>query len=117
MNTTNDLNAGDSIINNHPVVTSLLTRGLNNSTPQAPLPSIKSLQQKHNPSFIQQQQHQRQQQQQQMVFPPNQPDPQQFVDGLTCEIVDDKMDICKQDYEELITKLRLTIDTKNNLLK
>jgi hypothetical protein len=65
MNITNDLNTGDSIVSNHPVVTSLLTRGLSNSTSQAPLPSIKSLQQKHNPSFIQQQQQQHQQQQQQ----------------------------------------------------
>ncbi|CAF3540727.1 unnamed protein product [Rotaria socialis] len=116
MNTTNDLNTGDSIINNHPVVTSLLTRGLNNSTSQAPLPSIKSLQQKHNPSFIQQQQQQRQQQ---MIFPPNQPDPQQFVDGLTNGIVDETMDVYEQDYEQLMIKLRLAMDknrTKNKLL-
>ncbi|CAF2329046.1 unnamed protein product [Rotaria sp. Silwood2] len=115
LNTTNDLTTGDSIINNHPVVTSLLTRGLSNSTSQAPLPSIKSLQQKHNPSFIQQQQ----QRQQQMMFQQNQPDPQQFVDGLINEIVDDKMDVVEQDYEQLITKLRLTIDTtskQNKLL-
>ncbi|CAF4604539.1 unnamed protein product, partial [Rotaria magnacalcarata] len=80
-----------------PVVTSLLTRGLNNSTSQAPLPSIKSLQQKHNPSFIQQQQQQQQRQQQQMIFPPNQPDPQQFLDGLTNGIVDETMDLYEQD--------------------
>ncbi|CAF0904996.1 unnamed protein product [Rotaria sordida] len=117
LNTTNDLTTGDSIINNHPVVTSLLTRGLNNSTSQAPLPSIKSLQQKHNPSFIQQQQ--QQQQRQQMMFQQNQPDPQQFVDGLINEIVDDKIEIFEQDYEQLITNLRLTMDTtskQNKLL-
>ncbi|CAF0792185.1 unnamed protein product [Adineta steineri] len=106
MNTTNDLNTGDSIISNHPVVTSLLTRGLNNSTSSAPLPSIKSLQQKHNPSFLQQQQ-----QQQQMIFPPNQPDPQQFVDGLIDQEIDNSMEPIEQDYEQLMTKLRLTIDT------
>ena len=38
----------DSVVNNHPVVTSLLTRSLNNSTTLTPLPSITSLQQKHN---------------------------------------------------------------------
>ncbi|CAF3341339.1 unnamed protein product [Rotaria sp. Silwood1] len=119
LNTANDLTTGDSIMNNHPVVTSLLTRGLSNSTSQAPLPSIKSLQQKHNPSFIQQQQQQQQRQQQQMIFQQNQPDPQQFVDGLINEIVDDKMEIYEQDYEQLITKLRLTMDTtskQNKLL-
>lgn len=106
-NTTNDLNTGDSIVNNHPVVTSLLTRGINNSTSQAPLPSIKSLQQKHNPAFLQQQQ-----QQQQMMFPPNPPDPQQFVDGLVeIEIDDDTRDDFEQDYEQMLTKLRLTIET------
>ena len=103
INTNNDINTGDSIINNHPVVTSLLTRGLNNSTSQAPLPSIKSLQQKHNPSFLQQQQ-------QQMMFPPNQPDPQQFVDGLTDIEIENPMEFFEQDYEQLITNLRLTID-------
>jgi len=41
-------NTGDSVTNNHPVVTSLLTRSLNNSITQAPLPSITSLQQKHS---------------------------------------------------------------------
>jgi len=105
MNTSNDLNTGDSIISNHPVVTSLLTRGLNNSTSQAPLPSIKSLQQKHNPSFLQQQQ------QQQIIFPPNQPDPQQFVDGLPHIEIENQMNSLEQDYEQLMTKLRLTIDT------
>jgi hypothetical protein len=110
MNTTNDLNTGDSIISNHPVVTSLLTRGLNNSTPQAPLPSIKSLQQKHNPSFLQQQQ---QQQQQQMMFSQNQPDPQQFVDGLINEEIDCNTEFFEQDYEQLITKLRMKIDSTN----
>jgi hypothetical protein len=104
MNTSNDLNTGDSIISNHPVVTSLLTRGLNNSTSQAPLPSIKSLQQKHNPSFLQQQQ------QQQIIFPPNQPDPQQFVDGLINIEIENPINSLEQDYEQLITKLRLTID-------
>jgi hypothetical protein len=108
MNTTNDLNTGDSIISNHPVVTSLLTRGLNNSTSQAPLPSIKSLQQKHNPSFIQQQQ-----QQQQMIFPQNQPDPQQFVDGLINQEINHEIDVVQQDYEQLINKIRLTIDTNH----
>jgi hypothetical protein len=108
MNTGNDLNTGDSIISNHPVVTSLLTRGLSNSTPQGPLPSIKSLQQKHNPSFLQQQQQQHQQQQ--IIFPPNQPDPQQFVDGLTVIEIETPMNVLEQDYEQLITKLRLTID-------
>jgi hypothetical protein len=112
MNTTNDLNTGDSIISNHPVVTSLLTRGLNNSTSQAPLPSIKSLQQKHNPSFIQQQQ-----QQQQMIFPQNQPDPQQFVDGLIHEEIDNKTEFIQQNYEQLMTKLRLTIDTNHKYKK
>jgi hypothetical protein len=113
MNITNDLNTGDSIVSNHPVVTSLLTRGLSNSTSQAPLPSIKSLQQKHNPSFIQQQQQQhqqQQQQQQQMIFSQNQPDPQQFVDGLINEEIECKTESFQQDYEHLITKLRLTID-------
>jgi len=105
INTTNELNTGDSIISNHPVVTSLLTRGLNNSTSQAPLPSIKSLQQKHNPSFLQHQQ------QQQMIFPQNQPDPQQFVDGLIHEEIDSKIEFFKQDYQQLMAKLRLTIDT------
>jgi len=38
----------DSVVNNHPVVTSLLTRSINNSTASTPLPSITSLQQKHN---------------------------------------------------------------------
>jgi len=38
------LNTEDSLLNNHPVVTSLLTRSLN----QTPLPSITSLQQKYN---------------------------------------------------------------------
>jgi len=109
MNTTNDLNTGDSIISNHPVVTSLLTRGLNNSTSQAPLPSIKSLQQKHNPSFIQQQH----QQQQQMIFPQNQPDPQQFVDGFINQEINHEIDVVQQDYEQLITKLRLKIDTNH----
>ena len=104
MNTSTDLNTGDSIINNHPVVTSLLTRGINNSTSQAPLPSIKSLQQKHNPSFLQQQQ-------QQMMFPPNQPDPQQFVDGLVHSEIEDSIDdVVERDYEQLISKLRLIID-------
>lgn len=108
-NTTNELNTGDSIISNHPVVTSLLTRGLSNTTPQAPLPSIKSLQQKHNPSFLQQQQ---QQQTQQMMFPPSQPDPQQFVDGsMDDDEFDCSMSAVEQDYQQLMTKLRLTIDT------
>lgn len=111
MNTSNDLNTGDSIINNHPVVTSLLTRGINNSTSQSPLPSIKSLQQKHNPSFLQQQQQHQQQQQQQMMFPPNQPDPQQFVDGLVDIEIADSIDDIERDYEQLIVKLRLTIET------
>ena len=107
INSTNDLNTGDSIINNHPVVTSLLTRGLSNSTSQAPLPSIKSLQQKHNPSFVQQ----RQQQQQQIIFSQNQHDAQQFVDGLNDGMTNDDAAIFDQDYDELITKFRLTIDT------
>ena len=104
-NTTHDLNTGDSIINNHPVVTSLLTRGINNSTSQAPLPSIKSLQQKHNPSFLQQQQ------QQQMMFPPNPPDPQHFVDGLVDIEIEDVLDVFERDYEQLLGTLRLNIDT------
>jgi len=38
-------NTENSLLNNHPVVTSLLTRSLNNSISQTPLPSITSLQQ------------------------------------------------------------------------
>ena len=106
MNVSADSSTGDSIISNHPVVTSLLTRGLNNAMPQAPLPSIKSLQQKHNPSFIQQQQ------QQQMIFQQNQPDPQQFVDGLTMHVTDEiEKQSTEQDYDQLMFKLRLAIDT------
>ena len=115
LNTTNDLNLGDSIINNHPVVTSLLTRGLNNSSssPQAPLPSIKSLQQKHNPSFLQQQQ------QQQMMFPPTQTDPQQFVDGLIDNDEDFSRDTnsIERNYDELMAKLRQTISKDKKFLK
>lgn len=116
MNVNTDINTGESITNNHPVVTSLLTRGLSNNTSQAPLPSIKSLQQKHNPSFLQQQQ-----QQQQvapppppsMMFPPSQPDPQQFVDGLVDDVnaINNSFDVIEQNYEQLMTKLRIKIET------
>jgi hypothetical protein len=44
INLNNDINTENSVRNNHPVVTSLLTRSLS----QTPLPSITSLQQKHN---------------------------------------------------------------------
>jgi hypothetical protein len=48
INTHNDIKTADSITNNHPVVTSLLTRSLNNnSVSQTLLPSITSLHQKH----------------------------------------------------------------------
>ncbi|CAF0726121.1 unnamed protein product [Adineta ricciae] len=109
MNTTNDMNTGDSIISNHPVVTSLLTRGLSTPTSQAPLPSIKSLQQKHNPSFLQQQQ---QQQSQSMMFSSNQPDTQPFVDGSidNDDGIHCKVEYIEQDYEELLTKLRSTLN-------
>ncbi|UJR13600.1 hypothetical protein I4U23_000613 [Adineta vaga] len=43
-----DTNTDDSVVNNHPVVTSLLTRTVNSSTSRTPLPSITLLQQKHN---------------------------------------------------------------------
>ena len=110
MNTTNDMNTGDSIISNHPVVTSLLTRGLSTPTSQAPLPSIKSLQQKHNPSFLQQQQ--QQQQSQSMMFSSSQPDTQPFVDGSidTDDATHCKVEYIEQDYEELLTKLRSTLN-------
>jgi hypothetical protein len=45
------------------------------------------------------------------MFPQNQLDPQQFVDGLMDIEVDNEMEFSEQNYEELITKLRLTIDT------
>lgn len=103
----NELNTGDSIINNHPVVTSLLTRGLNSSGSQAPLPSIKSLQQKHNASFMQQQQSQ----QQHMMYGQNQPDPQQCVDGLM-PIVDnvDISQFFEQNYEDILERLRIRVE-------
>ncbi|CAF1218655.1 unnamed protein product [Adineta ricciae] len=43
-----DLNTDDSVVNNHPVVTSLLTRTVNSSSSRTPLPSITLLQQKHS---------------------------------------------------------------------
>lgn len=120
MNVNPDMTTGESITNNHPVVTSLLTRGLNSNTSQAPLPSIKSLQQKHNPSFLQQQQ-----QQQSipppppMMFPPAQPDPQQFVDGLTNDVnlSKDSIDLIERDYEQTITKLRIKIEKSGSQRK
>ncbi len=48
-----------------------------------------------------------------MIFPQNQPDPQQFVDGLINQEINHEIDVVQQDYEQLITKLRLKIDTNH----
>ena len=46
-----------------------------------------------------------------MIFPSNQSDQQQFVDGLIDIDIDNEQELFQQDYEQLLTKLRLTIDT------
>lgn len=111
LNIGNDSNTGDSIINNHPVVTSLLTRGLNNTTAQSPLPSIKSLQQKHNPAFMQQNSTMMPTTQQLLpgMFGQSQPDSQQFLDGLMIQLKDDEtLETEERDYEEILDRLRNT---------
>ena len=48
-----------------------------------------------------------------MMFPPTQPDPQQFVDGLIddVDVLDEAFDVIEQDYEQLMTQLRIKIET------
>ncbi|CAF1232423.1 unnamed protein product, partial [Didymodactylos carnosus] len=102
----------------HPVVTSLLTRGINQQQQQQQqqhtLPSIKSLQQKNfqQSPYGQQQQQQQMMYQQQQQF--DQPRPYDFVDGsndyLEKNCFSSDSEYIEQDYTQLFTKLRSTIN-------